>query len=202
MNIAVVSNRFTIVPDNIFDIKNSRKLLGFNHHLSQDDKEQVDELKHLGQVLIYPVSTRIVDLLNDTFKNLSHYNSVTPILLGKADQKPSQKLEAVIWKDSLDIISANNKEVICCNNFGFRLPEDLVYYLTLTIDQLGWDVEQAQISVSGQVKETDRNYTQLGRYLSNVSIKQEITQTILCDELKTVSNSQHYNLFSLAACES
>ena len=67
--------------------------------------------------------------------------------------------------DSFDIIFFKEAKLFYYNNFKFKSKEDFIYFLLLTMEQLGLSPEETKIILAGKISEDSGIYKILHEYI-------------------------------------
>jgi len=80
------------------------------------------------------------------------------------------------------------------NAFDYKTPEDLIYYLLFTAEQLNMNPESFRLEFIGDISEDDAYFKIAYKYIRNVSIF-DITDLQANNAFSTAENLKHFILF-------
>ena len=193
VSVAYATTLYALVPTPLFDEKMASEYLKLNSKILANDFIAYDSLENNDITIVYIPYVNINNYLFDRFGNFKYYHSSTLLLkyilnLEKHTTKP--KIYINVGKEIFDIIIVKDGELLLCNTYEYKTPEDFIYYILFCLEQLKLNPDIIECVLSGVIEEGDNNYTILYTYLRHVSF---ITSEGLL-EIKAEINSQHQNL--------
>ena len=97
-------------------------------------------------------------------------------------------------KNHFEIIIVQNQHLMLFNSFDYKTPEDLIYYLLFTAEQLNMNPESFRLEFIGDIAENDPYFKIAYKYIRNVSIF-DITDLKPNNTFSTADNLRHFILF-------
>jgi hypothetical protein len=92
-----------------------------------------------------------------------------------------------VLSNLFDIIVMKNGELILCNTYEYRTPEDFIYYILFCLEQLKLNPDTIEFVASGNINQDDDLYTILYTYIRNISfIEHVISPAILTEDDKLI----------------
>jgi hypothetical protein len=70
----------------------------------------------------------------------------------------------------MDLAVFSNKKLVFFNSFAISSPEDALYFLLFSLEQLNLDPESLKLRLLGEITEDDRLYEFCTEYFENVSL--------------------------------
>jgi len=142
------SEKYTLVPENVFSEKDKSLLFSFCHKKEELGKILVQPLNSLQSMLLYDVDSDAYEFLSRSLSNPRFIHSLSPLLLSW--QKKSlisypKQIHVFIHGETLDIVCFERGEMLFVNSFDYSNENDIVYFITYTCKQL--DVNQLEDSV-------------------------------------------------------
>jgi hypothetical protein len=80
------------------------------------------------------------------------------------------------------------------NSFEYQTPEDFIYYLLFTAEQLSLNPEIFQLELLGTITRNDPYYAMAYKYIRNVSFF-DVSVLQERNNFSTAQNQKHYILF-------
>lgn len=162
----------TFVPKELFVEANSADYLKLNSKILQTDFISHDELYVNKIVNVYVPYVNINNYIFDTFGAFTFKHSstvlVNSILQANIDlQSPTVFIN--VNASSFEFVALKNKNLVLYNTFEYASPEDFIYFILFTMEQLGYDPETVTIQLTGQIKENDDLYNILYTYVRHVN---------------------------------
>ena len=164
---------FVLIPESLFDV----------NHLSDflpgiDTKNQrivTDKIVRNNVICIYAVDEAIYEKFTHQYPNiiLKHYASVLidyTIKIGFAEQKT---IVAIDLEDGLFYLCLVNKtDLLLCNKFAFKSPEDILYFLLYSLEQFEIRPASCQLHISGMVNENAESLILIKEYFEQVILEE------------------------------
>jgi hypothetical protein len=113
------------------------------------------------------------NFLYDLFGEFEFKHSGT-VLLETLIKLPSSRQGSICYlhlaESQMDLAVFANKKLRFYNSFSISSPEDVMYFLLFTLEQLNLDPESLRLRLLGEITETDRVYEFCTEYFENVSL--------------------------------
>ena len=168
------SNSFnTFVPTALFDANYPGSYLQYNTKVFETDFFAVDELDSYELNNVYVPMMNVNNFLIDQF-GAFEYKNANSVLVSKlldASKNIDEKQVYVHFQDShFEIVVVRNQKLLLYNSFEYKTPEDFLYFLLFTMEQLFLNPETATVYLLGKVTENDDNYTLAYTYIRHISL--------------------------------
>jgi hypothetical protein len=164
---------FSLVPRDLFDPLELPNYLKFNAKILANDLLEFDEIPSFEMVNVYVpfvnINNYIYDLFGD-FEFKHHSTVLIESLLGKSSSGSEPLCYAHATPEELDLIILQNKKLVFFNTFSYHTPEDFLYYLLFTMEQLQLDPNEVKLRLFGAVEEGDPVYELCQDYIQHLSI--------------------------------
>ena len=72
-----------------------------------------------------------------------------------------------------EIIIVQNQQLLLYNSFDYKTPEDFIYYLLFTAEQLQLNPENFKLELLGSIAEEDEFYKIAYKYVRNVTLMEQ-----------------------------
>jgi len=170
--ISHINTLSTFVPKPLFSDKNLSDYLKYNNKILPNDYITFDVVTNNDMVNVYIPYVNINNLFFDKY-GVFTYKHFATILLENIFQLSENSQEAIVFvhvqKDQFEIIIIKNKKLLFYNSFAYVTPEDYIYYLLFTIEQLELNTNELQLYFLGDITKEDTLYTITYTYVRNVS---------------------------------
>jgi len=93
-----------------------------------------------------------------------------------------------------EIIVVQNQHLLLFNSFEYKTPEDLIYYLLFTAEQLNLNPETLKLEFLGDISQTDAFFAIAYKYIRNVSLF-DTTDLQQKNPFTPEENRKHFILF-------
>ncbi|MEJ2585754.1 MAG: DUF3822 family protein [Robiginitalea sp.] len=164
---------FSLVPQPIFDEEQLPNYLKYNAKILATDHLDYDIIDGLDTVNVYVPFANVNNFLYDLFGEFEFKHSGT-VLLETLIKLPSSRQGSICYlhlaESQMDLAVFANKKLRFYNSFSISSPEDVMYFLLFTLEQLNLDPESLRLRLLGEITETDRVYEFCTEYFENVSL--------------------------------
>lgn len=184
---------FVLLPEAFFDRQQPAKFLPGIDLTGQ--KILHDKVTRNGVICVYNVEESWYRELTHRYPNviLKHYASVLidyTLRNGFTEQKPVVTID---FEDGLFYLCLCNKtDLLLCNKFAFKTPEDILYFLLYSLEQFDLLPTQCQLHISGMVSENAGSVVLLNEYFEEVVIEESAIDK--ADRFKNQSAFFHQDL--------
>jgi hypothetical protein len=173
--IVYINNNSNIwIPASLFRQQETTDYLSAIHGPSPDDNYQFDVLQQAGGLV------NAYRLPHDLLRQLEAHFTVAKVqhahtrLLSKCFEikhLPAYFLQVLFYESTFILTAFVDGRFILMRSFNYQAPDDAVYHLTNTCRQLGIDMGEAVVKVSGFIDAHSVLYTYLNRCFTNISLE-------------------------------
>ena len=164
------NNLNTFVPTTLFDSNFLGSYLQYNVKVFDTDLFAFDTLDNYDINNVYVPYVNINNFLLDQYDSFE-YKNVNSVLVKKIldifignDEK---QVYVHFQKDNFQIVVVKNQQLLLFNSFEYNTPEDFIYYLLFTYEQLQLSPETIPTNLFGSIHEDDE-YFKIGyRFIRN-----------------------------------
>jgi hypothetical protein len=198
----VTGSRSTLLPGILFNKNHIRSYFEFNHEMEELDELHFNYLKHIDAYLIFPVYQEISNLLFRHFPKLKLFNQAAPFIESTLVRKEHEQQVSVYFQsDFFDIIYLRGRQLILHNNFRYRDPKDIIYFILFTCDKLKLDPATVPVCLSGDVSIQSVETEIISQFFRNVSFARTDKQFIYPAAFNKLPEHAFLNLLNLYHCE-
>ena len=202
VNVVFVNNLYSLVPRDFFSEKQLTDYLKFNTKILKTDFIAFDELKFTKANNVYIPYTNINNYLFEKFGEFNYIHSSTLFVDVCLQQSKNYETEEIVFINiqarRFDICCVKENNLILVNSFEYYTPQDFIYFVLFTLEQLKFNTEKLQLCISGNVSENDATYQYLYTYIKEISFLNTsfLAERILNLSQKVINPKQ--NLFLLS----
>lgn len=164
---------FTLVPQPLFDPDHLANYLKFNARIQASDHLDYDRLEGLDMVNVYVPFANVNNYIYDLFGEFEFRHSAT-VLLESLLKLPSSRQGTLCFLHlsgtQMDLALFANRKLLFYNSFPFSGPQEVIYYLLFSLEQLGLDPAVTRVRLFGEVGEGDPVYEQCAEFFEQVSL--------------------------------
>lgn len=163
----------TFVPNALFDPNFPGSYLQYNTKVFETDFFAVDSIGNYELNNVYVPMMNVNNFLIDRFGSFE-YRNVNSVLVSKlldTTKNIDEKQVFVHVQDRhFEIVVARNQRLILYNSFEYKTPEDFLYYLLFTMEQLFLNPETAKVLVLGKIDENHPCFELAYKYVRNIEL--------------------------------
>lgn len=173
---------FSVVPKPLFRESELPNYLKFNAKLMANDHIAHEEIPHQDIVNVYVPYTNVNNYIFDCFGAFEFKHSGTVLITTLLSQSRTATVPVCyvhLAESVMEMAIVSEKKLLLYNQFEYNTPEDFLYYLLFSFEQVHVDVEKVQLQLFGQVAKGDAIYEGCYRYVKNVSVAMPKTASSL-----------------------
>jgi len=166
-NICLLTQKSTLIPDSLFELKNKRKYISFNYEKTENLDILHDKVNSINSYNIYGVSQAVKQVIETHFKDASirhHSSSLLTNLTNLYKNNDEKKLIINFQNKSFQILMIE-KELKYFNSFNFRNNNDCIYHLLFAVEQLKLDPEKIKLVLYGEIIKNSDLYKLIYSYI-------------------------------------
>jgi hypothetical protein len=191
------NNLSTFVPEPLFDEHFLGSYLQYNTKVFETDFFAFDEIPNYQMNTVYIPYVNINNFFIDQFGSFDykHANSILVSKLLDASKNNDDKKMIVNFNSGhFEIIVVQNQKLLLFNSFDYQTPEDFLYYLLFTAEQLGLNPENFKLELLGTIAEGDDFYQLAYKYIRNITLF-DVSDFQKNNTFSTAQNRKHFTLF-------
>jgi hypothetical protein len=163
----------TFVPAPMFNEMYLGSYLQYNTKVYETDFFDFDTLSTYPIHNVYVPYVNINNIFVEHFGTFT-YKHVSTILVSRLLERSKniddKKMFVHLAVHHFEIVVVQNQHLLLYNTFEYKTPEDLIYYLLFTAEQLNMNPEIFKLEFLGNIEENDSFYKIAYKYIRNVSI--------------------------------
>ncbi|WP_293871689.1 DUF3822 family protein [Flavobacterium sp.] len=195
--VIIHNNNFsTFVPTALFDEDYLGSYLQFNTKVFETDFFTFDVLENYEMNNVYIPYVNINNYFIDQFGSFDykHANSIlVHKLLDLSKNKQELQLFAHISDAHFEIVVIQNQKLELYNSFEYKTPEDFIYYLLFTAEQLQLNPENVKVALLGKIDIESELYKMAYKYIRNVFLMDVNLQP---NSFSEAQNREHFILLN------
>ena len=167
------NNLNTFVPNSLFDVNFLASYLQYNTKVFETDFFTYDVVFPYEMNNIYVPFVNINNFLLDQYETFEYQNSNSILvkqLLDLSKNKDEKQVFVHIQKEHFELIVAKNQQLVLFNSFQYKTPEDFIYYILFTCEQLQLNPETILVQILGNCLEDDAYFKIAFQYIRNCSL--------------------------------
>lgn len=167
------NNLCTFVPMALFDKEYLGSYLQFNTKVFETDFFAFDELENYEMNTVYIPYVNLNNYFIDQFGSFDYKHANTILVKKLLDiSKNNEELHYFVYVSDahFEIVIIQNQKLLLFNSFDYKTPEDFIYYLLFTAEQLHLNPENFKLRLLGKIVEGDALYAIAYKYIRNTGI--------------------------------
>jgi hypothetical protein len=202
----IISNtRFTLIPEALFSASEKDNYYNFILEKESGDNVSFDKLDHLGLYSVYCIPVHTRREISAVFSKVStcHISSILiENIWMNVKNMTGRKVFLNLRDGQFDLLVFNGNQLVYCNGFHFRTPEDVAYYVIFVYEQLNLNPEETGLCLLGNVEKLSPVYDLLFRYIRLIEFmgrNEGFKYSYLFDE---IPGHSYFSLLTPALCGS
>ena len=167
------NNLSTFVPTALFDEEFLGSYLQYNTKVFETDFFAFDELTNYEMNNVYIPYVNMNNFFIDQYGSFDykHANSIlVSKLLDLSKNNEERKMFVHVSESHFEIIVIQNQKLHLYNSFDYKSPEDFIYFVLFTAEQLQLNPENFKLELLGKIVEGDALYQIAFKYIRNISL--------------------------------
>ena len=192
------NNLSTFVPAPLFDENFMGSYLQYNTKVFETDFFAHDEISNYQINSVYIPYINMNNFFIDKFGafDYKHANSILiTTLLDASKNIDDQKMTVHFNEAHFEIIVIQNQKLLLFNSFDYQTPEDFIYYVLFTAEQLNLNPENFTLELIGNINNESDFFKIAYKYIRNVSLM-DVDDLRWNNYFSEAENRNHFILFN------
>lgn len=167
------NNLSTFVPTALFDEEFIGSYLQYNTKVFETDFFTFDALEKYEMNHVYIPYVNMNNFFIDQYGSFDykHANSIlVSKLLDYSKNNEERKMFVHVSETHFEIVVLQNQKLHLFNSFEYKTPEDFIYYILFTAEQLHLNPENFKLEFLGNITDNDDFYQIAYKYIRNISL--------------------------------
>jgi hypothetical protein len=167
------NNLSCLVPTALFDENSLGSYLQYNAKVFETDFFAFDSLDNYEMKSVFIPFVDINNTCIDQFGSFDYKHSSSVLiskLLDLSKNNDSKKMFVHLQDNHFEIVVVQNQKLLLHNSFDYKTPEDVIYYILFTAEQLLLNPENFLLEFLGKINEESDFYKIVYKYVRNVSL--------------------------------
>lgn len=205
VRLSVNTPSFTLVPQLLYRKEYASSYLTLMRGSALPAHEFAQTYTHQteGFLSVFSLEHALVDYFSEVYplQPLMFIHQTSSLIQATAnvDQRSltPQAIYLYFEDEFVTIINRQAHQLRYCNRFGYKHVQDLVYYVLYVLDEQGLSPETTNLTLYGEITPFAEAYTELSRFLPNLSFGQAPPGLMLADEFDDLPNHRYLSLYGL-----
>jgi hypothetical protein len=190
------NNLSAFVPEALFDAAYLGSYLQYNVKVFDTDYFDFDPLPNYSMNNVYIPFVNLNNFLIDRY-GVFNYSALSSVLvarlLERTKNQDERQMFAHVSPGRFELVVIQNQKLLLYNSFEIGTPEDFIYYLLFTAEQLNLNPENFNLFLLGDVTQESDIFKIAWKYVRNVSLL-DVCQMHDRNGLSEEENRQHFIL--------
>jgi len=191
------NNLNAFVPNSLFTVSFLGSYLQYNTKVFETDFFTFDAILPYEINNVYVPFVNINNFLLDHFESFDYKNS-NSILVKKiieiSKNVDEKQVFVHVQKETFEVVVVKNQKLILFNSFSYSSPQDFIYYLLFTFEQLQLNPELISVKMFGNCIEEDAHFKIAYQYIRNCSLL-EVSQMATAFDVTENAVRNHFILY-------
>ncbi len=194
------TNKSTLVPADLFDKKELKKIFSFTHKLDEHEELHFNYIKEIDAYNLFAIPSDLTTILVNKFPEIIfvHQNNVfikTLVEKGKTIKFKLPLVHVNVNSNSFEIGIYDDDKFLLLNTYIYDDENDFVYYLLNTLEQYGIKVNKMHFNISGFLEPDTEFYNFVHKFIPNLKFLS--LQNKINFNFKDIEQHLLYNLLNL-----
>ncbi len=189
-----------LVPNAFFNPSEIATYLKFNVKIYETDSIAYDVISNAEITNVYVPFANINNYFFEAFGEFEFKHCNTVLLEKLFRERQDQHhtvMYALIAERYFHFIILKDRKLLFNNRFTYQTPEDFLYYILFTAEQLNLNPDQIPLKLAGDIKAGDPLYSLAYNYVRNIDFVSD-TEDIFPDSGQTSAPGEQFHKFTLA----
>ncbi len=192
------NNLSTFVPNALFDEEYLGSYLQYNTKVFETDFFAFDTLENHEIKNVFIPYVNINNFFIDQFGTFDYKHSSSILvskLLDLSKNNDNKNMFIHIYDTHFEIVIVQNNQLLFYNSFDYKTPEDFIYYLLFTAEQMNMNPEIFNLELIGNIEENDDYFKIAYKYIRNVALI-DVKNLRWNNYFTEAENRHHFILFN------
>lgn len=203
VRILVDNAEVTVVPSEYYDVEQKDATFALNYDVSPADSVMSNHSTRYDVDILFAVQQDLVDFFNKHFANVRFIHQLT-LMMNQATHYPNKAQEQLFisyTEDHFSAVALRNNRLVYHNVFKLNVPDDLIYYFLLIIQELGFDQYASNAVLDGVIEQGVTELIVIKQYLAQLDFMPLVPSLSYPEVVLETPSYYHSSLFALPFCE-
>jgi len=203
--VLIETPKSTLIPEPLFEASEKELYLKFNHTINSYEQIVVDFLKNVDAYNVFAIPDCLKYRIQKYYKRYKIVHYSTPLIESLLINNKNINLDKTVFlnmrEKNMDIVILKDQRLRYFNSFHYQSKEDILYYLLFVLEQLGYNPEEVEVKLIGNIKKVSEEYDLLFQYIRNISFEERTGVFAYSYVFDKVASHFNYTLFNVNICE-
>ena len=198
LHVQFSSELYSLVPRQLFQEEAASDYLKYNAKILETDFVAQDVLEEFDIVNVFIPYTNINNYFFDRYGEFEYRHTVSvlteELLKLNKEQQEGTKVYLHCNSFGFDLLVVQEGKLLLANSFLCNTPEDFIYYLLFTVEQLELDPLKIDLILLGKIEEESEYYKMAYTYIKHIEFLETSFGYIFDAPRKAPKGYQYYPL--------
>lgn len=204
VRITINSHPFCLIPRAVFDKESVNSYLEFalGHPVPANHRVLYHELLVVNAYNVFSIPNLWYDWMLNHFQNssITFYHLTSPLIIGSlvshAEYEEVRIASVFFEKDYFTLIITEGTQLILCNRFQFSQPQEIVYIILFTLNQVNIHQEEVSVLVYGEISMASNLFEELSRFFPNLKLGSRPSTLKYNTQCSEIPGHRYFGLFN------
>jgi len=194
----------SLIPSAIYSKEKDELYLKLPHFKLGNEKIYSRYMNNTDAVAVFFDDKNLFSLIQQNFANarISHSSvSYSDSMFLNTKNENEEYVFINMFSSNFELLVIKNGNLLIYNVFDCNTPENFVYFLLFTIEQLKLNVENLFLQLSGDIEKNDKYYELISNYIKNISFLNKPSKLFLTSSLNEIPEHKYSKLYYHLICE-
>jgi hypothetical protein len=193
----------TVVPQDLFDDDKKEDLFALNNDIGPNEYVLSNHSSAYDVEVLFLVQKELYAFLNKNFSKIRFVHQLS-LMLDQSNKYPDKAQEQLFVSYSehhFSVVALRNNSLVYHNAFKLIVPDDLIYYFLLVIQELGFDQYASKAVLDGVIDEKVNKLLVIKQYLAQMDFMPLHAKFTYPESVIDAPGHYYSSLFALPFCE-
>ncbi|GAB4037142.1 DUF3822 family protein [Spirosoma gilvum] len=205
IRIGINSPSFTLVPQQLYRKEYASSYLALMRGSELPAHEFAQAYLHAseGFLTVFSLEHPLADFFSEMYplQPLTFVHQTSALVQATADLDRHSLTPNTVYlyfeDEFVTILCRKDHQLRYCNRFGYKNVQDLAYYILYVLDEQELPTDVSNLSLYGEITPFSEAYTELSRFLPNLTFGQVPPGLTLVNEFDDLPNHRYLSLYGL-----
>ncbi|MDR2848918.1 MAG: DUF3822 family protein [Bacteroidales bacterium] len=195
-----VSERSTLVPEQLFAAKDAENILNFNHGKREQEKTLFCYLPSAKAYSIFSMPMPLCSLLERYQPCIQYVHHSHPLI--ERSLEKNKPVSFFIYDDNMDVVIQQYGRFVFYNSYHLLAPADTVYFLAGTLKAFNFSINTTELVYAGASTDVSDCIELLKPFCLRITDSESSDARIYSYHITETLRKQFIHLFNLYGCVS
>lgn len=199
VNCIYISQKNTLIPEEIFNKEQLKKYLEFNHYIGEFEEINFNKVESIDSYNVYSIPSDLTYFICKTFKSVRYLNQASLFIhdcIHESVNKFGNSVYLNINEHFIDIAVINKSKLILYNTIERRDDITDLYFILNVFDKLKLSPLSTETHLSGYISEDSGFYKLMTTYLAKTKFRKFNASQIFSYHFDMIPQHQFMNLIN------